>query len=262
MQASSQSQQHAPGSAEAHDDNLRVTAVTHDDTPFAHLGACGPRCWGPLQWMALHQMLRGFQPTPERQAALRSHVQTLADVIPCSICSNHWRAIAPTIDTSSRDAALKWSIDVHNAVNKRLHKPELSYEQAIAAMNAAQAALVAPHDAQAATSSNPAVRAVLAARSAVTATADTAAPSTPGNRYDSQRAPCPQCPPCAAHVASSATTCSPHSTTATIVLGVLLACFIALSATLFALYMRERSHRSSSRTTELPDFGVRQGETS
>jgi hypothetical protein len=113
----------------------------NDPAVLAGFHACGPGCWGPVEWMAMHQMLRGFQPTPTRKAALVTHLTSLADVLPCSACGNHWRTIAPTVDTSSRDAALKWSIDAHNSVNERLGKPKLSYAQAIAAMDALQSSL-------------------------------------------------------------------------------------------------------------------------
>ena len=96
--------------------------------------ATGPMCWGPVQWIALHQMARGYplhSPAPEKQAAAKAYVIALADLLPCSICATHWRAIAPTIDTSSRNAFLKWTIDVHNSVNKRTKKAVLSYREAI-----------------------------------------------------------------------------------------------------------------------------------
>jgi hypothetical protein len=106
------------------------------DSDAAVLRQCppaAPRCWGPLQWSALHQLLRGYpqQPSEKTQQDLRQYVTALAGLIPCSICATHWADIAPTVDTSSRFAALKWSIDVHNAVNKRLGKPVLTYAQAV-----------------------------------------------------------------------------------------------------------------------------------
>lgn len=102
------------------------------------LPATGPACWGPLQWMALHQMLRGYPvsaPSEEKQAALRQYVTAMAEVIPCSKCSSHWKQLAPTVKTGSRYEALKWSIDAHNTVNKRLHKPVLTYAEAVQDMN-------------------------------------------------------------------------------------------------------------------------------
>lgn len=95
--------------------------------------ASGPLCWGPLQWMSLHQMARGYpqKPSAEKQAAVRAYVIALIDLLPCSICAVHWKAVAPTVNTESRNAFLRWTIDVHNKVNKRTGKPVLTYPEAL-----------------------------------------------------------------------------------------------------------------------------------
>ena len=101
--------------------------------------ATGPMCWGPAQWTALHQMLRGYPrqaASPEKQRALRQYVEALADLLPCSICATHWRQLAGTVDTADRFHALKWSIDAHNTVNARLGKPVLSYADAVKTLQA------------------------------------------------------------------------------------------------------------------------------
>lgn len=99
-------------------------------------GASGPSCWGPVQWMALHQLARGYpraNPSEAQKAALVSYVTALADLLPCEHCSKHWRALSSSVvgSTGSRYDALKWTIDAHNAVNARLHKKVLSYEEAV-----------------------------------------------------------------------------------------------------------------------------------
>ena len=100
------------------------------------VAATGPACWGPVQWQALHQMARGYprqNPTEEQKKALVTYVTALGDLLPCHYCSMHWKQIAPTIETAtgSRHDVLKWTIDVHNSVNARLHKPVLSYADAV-----------------------------------------------------------------------------------------------------------------------------------
>ena len=101
--------------------------------------ASGPGCWGPLQWMTLHQIARGYprsNPTDAQRKAFVSYATSLAEIMPCSKCAQHWKLIAPTAEhaTDSRYTALKWTIDVHNAVNARLHKPVLTYAEAVQAM--------------------------------------------------------------------------------------------------------------------------------
>jgi hypothetical protein len=109
---------------------------------FDTMHASGPRCWGPLQWRTLHQLLRGYPnaPTPAHETALREYTAALATLLPCSICATHWASLAPTVATTSRLAAMKWGVDVHNTVNKRLGKPLLSYAEAADAMRDACAA--------------------------------------------------------------------------------------------------------------------------
>jgi hypothetical protein len=101
----------------------------------------GPACWGPMQWLAMHQIARGYPrqaPTDAQQVAWTSYVSALADLLPCPVCADHWRAIILRgVPTASRFDVLKWTIDVHNEVNARLHKPTLSYEQAVKAMQQA-----------------------------------------------------------------------------------------------------------------------------
>lgn len=102
-------------------------------------GASGPACWGPVQWMALHQIARGYpreNPSEAKRQALVQYVTALADLLPCSFCGDHWRKLAPSIAsaTGSRYEALKWTIDAHNSVNARLKKPVLTYEQAVQSM--------------------------------------------------------------------------------------------------------------------------------
>ena len=107
----------------------------NDVFDVTNLTATGPSCWGPVQWTALHQMLRGYplyEASPEKQEALRAYVTGLAGIIPCSICAQHWKTLATTVKTENRKAALKWSIDAHNLVNARLGKRVYTDEEAVA----------------------------------------------------------------------------------------------------------------------------------
>lgn len=113
--------------------------VALNDPAFS---ASGPACWGPLQWMALHQFARGYprsNPSPAQRAAVQSYVTALSSVMPCPRCASHWQQIAPTVVDAldDRKALLKWTIDVHNSVNARLGKPVLTYGQAVAAIQGA-----------------------------------------------------------------------------------------------------------------------------
>jgi hypothetical protein len=108
----------------------------------ADAAATSTAVWGPLQWKALHQLTRGYprtDPSPAHKAALVNYVQALVHLLPCQKCREHWAEAAATVGdaTHSRYTAMKWAIDTHNAVNARLHKPQLSYAQAVRAIQTA-----------------------------------------------------------------------------------------------------------------------------
>ena len=113
-----------------------------DDARVAQLLAAGKlavngrKCWGPPQWNAIHQLLRSYpdEPTDDQKAALKQYLSALATLLPCKECSEHFAQLAGGVDASSRAAALKWSIDTHNSVNKRLGKPVLDYDAATTAI--------------------------------------------------------------------------------------------------------------------------------
>ena len=98
----------------------------------------GPAIWGPYFWTTMHIVSLGVsrQPTAEEQAGIRAFYESLAIVIPCPICREHYKeALTSTpIQTSSRDAVVEWVYDIHNVVNTTLGKPQLSWEGFIKTM--------------------------------------------------------------------------------------------------------------------------------
>lgn len=96
-----------------------------------------PEQWGAAQWHALHQLLAGYPEADAPQAtqlALRQYVQSLTQLLPCETCRQHWSKLVDTVKTKNRAEALQWSIDAHNAVNRRLGKPVLSTPEALEAI--------------------------------------------------------------------------------------------------------------------------------
>ena len=91
--------------------------------------------WGPGLWNALHSITFDFPETPSDQDRqnYRNFFHSLKFVLPCSSCRDHFKKgieeempIEPSL--KSRDTITKWLVDFHNNVNKRLNKPEISYE--------------------------------------------------------------------------------------------------------------------------------------
>jgi hypothetical protein len=93
-----------------------------------------PPCLGPSVWKALHNLSRGYEPTPEKQQAAKQLFQNLGVLFPCGRCGRHIREVAETVEVGSRVGFIKWLIDFHNSVNKRTGKPVLTYAQAVDAM--------------------------------------------------------------------------------------------------------------------------------
>jgi len=91
--------------------------------------AIKPAKFGPYYWGVLHlACLGGINPS-----ALQALVAMFPAILPCPACGVHFAEVlnaAPLPETDDPDVLFKWSVDVHNVVNKRLEKPLLTYEDA------------------------------------------------------------------------------------------------------------------------------------
>jgi len=99
----------------------------------------GPDIWGPHGWKFIHMIALAYSltPTPEQKQHYREFFTVLQYILPCSICANnyakHFNEDLPFNDKvlESRDTLLKWTIDVHNLVNKETGKKPIPYEEAL-----------------------------------------------------------------------------------------------------------------------------------
>ena len=91
--------------------------------------AIKPAKFGPYYWGVLHlACIGGIDP-----AALQALVYMFPAILPCPACGVHFAEVlnaTPLPETDDPDVLFKWSVDVHNIVNKRLEKPLLTYEEA------------------------------------------------------------------------------------------------------------------------------------
>lgn len=93
-----------------------------------------PKIWGSEGWHFIHSIALSYpiNPTDEEKEKYKKFLFTLPDVLPCSICGEHFKEnlekFSPKLD--SREDFWKWSVDVHNEVNKSNDKPTLSYDEA------------------------------------------------------------------------------------------------------------------------------------
>lgn len=94
------------------------------------------RLVGPPMWETLHYA--AFQcpePFAERVSALVDLVRGYVVLLPCAECRGHFAALLDAYPPeaaarSGRQAFARWTVDAHNAVNARLGKPLLTYDQA------------------------------------------------------------------------------------------------------------------------------------
>jgi hypothetical protein len=96
-----------------------------------------PQVWGPFFWHTIHITALGYpsQPTYTHKKAAKEFFEGLSILIPCPICREHYAEhlkqfpLTPHLD--SRNDLFKWTVVLHNAVNKTLNKPEFSEQDVI-----------------------------------------------------------------------------------------------------------------------------------
>ena len=99
----------------------------------------GPDTWGPHGWKFIHFLALAYpnEPTDEQKKNYKTFFEALQPVLPCSLCANNYKRHITTelpITESvlkDKESFVKWSIDMHNLVNKETGKLPLSYEDAL-----------------------------------------------------------------------------------------------------------------------------------
>lgn len=93
-----------------------------------------PEVWGPHGWKFIHYVTLAYpeNPTPSQKEKYKAFLILLKDVLPCSLCANHYGEnlqLHPLTDEvlSSKENLVKWGIEIHNTVNKSKNKPILKY---------------------------------------------------------------------------------------------------------------------------------------
>jgi hypothetical protein len=95
-----------------------------------------PSVWGPHGWKFMHYVSLGYpvNPSQEDKQHYKNFYESLQYILPCKTCSKNYSKNLKDhpIDSSlsSQGDLIKWVIDIHNKVNKEIHKPILGYEEA------------------------------------------------------------------------------------------------------------------------------------
>jgi hypothetical protein len=95
-----------------------------------------PDVWGPLQWKSLHYSASGYEENPNAivQKLMRDRINALPIEIPCASCRSHCLEYIEKSNLNdvvkSRNNLFEFFVNFHNAVNKRLNKPQVSIDEA------------------------------------------------------------------------------------------------------------------------------------
>jgi hypothetical protein len=99
-----------------------------------------PTRWGPHLWFYLHTISFNFpdNPTHLQKTQHLDFYNSLGNTIPCEKCKNHYASHLQTQPPrlENRDSIIRWTVDLHNRVNKSLGKREWTYDEAVDAYRA------------------------------------------------------------------------------------------------------------------------------
>lgn len=99
-----------------------------------------PNVWGKYQWTSIHFCALGYPKNPSNKIKQNFKIyfnDILPEILPCESCRTHLRKTLQSEhpitdnDLKNKDTLFKWTVDLHNIVNQRLHKPIISLETAL-----------------------------------------------------------------------------------------------------------------------------------
>lgn len=84
----------------------------------------GPQCWRLIHAVAFTYPIK---PTPTDMNNYKQFYESLAHVLPCKDCRDHYAKLLQVMPLdgtilSNRELLIKWTYDIHTAVNKRKMK--------------------------------------------------------------------------------------------------------------------------------------------
>lgn len=97
-----------------------------------------PHIFGPIYWKCFHNLAYNYPDNPdeETQKSCKMFLTSLIHLLPCTKCRNHYDEYFKSQNInrvcSSRDELFKYFHRLHNIVNKRNGKPEMSFADAVA----------------------------------------------------------------------------------------------------------------------------------
>lgn len=95
-----------------------------------------PDAFGPAFWFTLHNSSTTYpnNPTDVVRYNMKQLLSTLPLLVPCVSCKEHFYSFIKQTDldkvVSSRESLFEFFVNVHNYVNRRYGKPEMTVAQA------------------------------------------------------------------------------------------------------------------------------------
>lgn len=91
--------------------------------------------WGPIAWNAFHTNALNYPHEPENKDvrnAVNYYQKVFPQYVKCNTCKqDYMKMIRETpIRPYSKDDLFNWTVDIHNTVNHKINKPEMSYRKA------------------------------------------------------------------------------------------------------------------------------------
>lgn len=93
--------------------------------------------YGPGIWFSMHCLAYNCDLGQVDPIVFVQYVSMMRVWLPCSKCRSHFQKYVRSHPIRSTDM-FKWSVDFHNAVNRKLRRPEYSYSHALEMMHAIQ----------------------------------------------------------------------------------------------------------------------------
>lgn len=88
-----------------------------------------PSAWGPGEWHSIHTTAADAT-TQEKFNAFGPWTRNQVKHLPCNECTDHANLYIHSKPPEEAEDAFMWSWRFHNAVNRRLNKPEMDYTTA------------------------------------------------------------------------------------------------------------------------------------
>jgi hypothetical protein len=90
--------------------------------------------WGPYLWSFIHIITISNANNLEYNTHVKNILESLTNIIPCPTCVQTYKEHLTLLnekDLSKPMVLFYWSIDLHNLVNCKLNKKQLSYDEAL-----------------------------------------------------------------------------------------------------------------------------------